>query len=45
MSIITYALYVPPLVLWVGVLARVLIYRDRHKFIALIVICVLMLFS
>jgi len=45
MATITYALYVPPLVFWLGLLVRVLIYRDRLKFSELIIICVLMIIS
>jgi len=41
----TYALYVPTLTLWIGLLARVLISKDRRKLVALIVICTLMILN
>jgi hypothetical protein len=38
---ISYALNVPPLALWIGLLARMLISKDRDKLIPLIVISIL----
>jgi hypothetical protein len=37
----SYALNVLPLVLWIGLLARMLISKDRHKLVPLIVISIL----
>jgi hypothetical protein len=39
----SYALNVPPLALWIGLLARMLISKDRDKLIPLIVISILMI--
>ncbi len=39
------ALYVPPLALWIGLLARMLISKDRDKLVPLIVISILMILS
>ncbi len=41
----SYALNVPPLALWIGLLARMLISKDRDKLIPLIVISTLMILS
>jgi hypothetical protein len=41
----SYALNVPPLVLWIGLLARMLISKDRDKLFPLIVISILMILS
>jgi hypothetical protein len=41
----SYALNFPPLVLWIGLLARKLISKDRDKFTPLIVISILMILS
>ena len=38
----SYALNVPPLALWIGLLARTLISKDRDKLVPLIVISILM---
>ena len=43
--IVSYAVTAPPLVLWIGVLTRVLISKDRRKHTELIVISVLMILS
>ncbi len=39
----SYALNVPPLALWIGLLARMLISKDRDKLVSLIVISILMI--
>jgi hypothetical protein len=39
----SYALNVPPLALWIGLLARMLISKDRDKLTPLIVISILMI--
>jgi hypothetical protein len=39
----SYAFNVPPLALWIGLLARMLISKDRHKLVPLIVISILMI--
>jgi hypothetical protein len=39
----SYALNVPPLTLWIGLLARMLISKDRDKLTPLIVISILMI--
>ncbi len=41
----SYALNVPPLALWIGLLARMLISKNRDKLIPLIVISILMILS
>jgi hypothetical protein len=41
----SYFLYVPPLALWIGLLVRMLISKDRDKLVPLIVISILMIFS
>jgi hypothetical protein len=41
----SYALNVPPLTLWIGLLARMLISNDRDKLVPLIVISILMILS
>ncbi len=41
----SYALYVPPLALWIGLLARMLISKDRDKLVPLIVISILMILA
>jgi hypothetical protein len=38
----SYALNVPPLALWIGLLARMLISKDRDKLTPLIVLSILM---
>jgi hypothetical protein len=45
LDITSYALNVPPLALWIGLLARMLISKDRDKLIPLIVISILMILS
>ena len=45
LEIASYALTVPTLALWICLLIRMLILRDREKFSALIVICILMILS
>ena len=44
-NIASYALFVPPLALWMGLLARVLISKDREKLMPLIVISILMILT
>jgi len=44
-NIASYATTVPNLVLWIWVFARIMRQKDRARFFALIVICVLMIFS
>jgi len=44
-STASYALNVPTLAFWIGLLVRQLISKDRHKLVALTVICVLMILS
>ncbi len=39
----SYALNVPPLALWIGVLASMLISKDRDKLVPLIVISILII--
>ena len=41
----SYASTVPPLALFIYVLARMLLSKDRHKLTELIVVCVLMIVS
>ncbi len=41
----SYSLNVPPLALWIGLLVRMLILKDREKLIPLIVISILMIIS
>jgi hypothetical protein len=41
----SYALNIPPLALWIGLLARMLISKDRDKLVPLIVISILMILS
>ncbi len=45
LDIATYALYVPPLALWIGLLARMLISKDRENLVPLIVISILMILN
>jgi hypothetical protein len=45
LDIASYALNVPPLAFWIGLLARMLISKDRDKLIPLIVISILMILS
>jgi len=45
MSTITYAVSSVPIAFWICILARVLINKDRNKFIAIIVISILMLMT
>ena len=42
---VSYAFNVPPFALWIGLLARVLINKDRRKLVELIVICTLMILN
>ncbi len=44
-NIASYVLYVPVIVLWIGLLVRMLISRDRDNFYGLIVISILMIVS
>ena len=44
-KIVSYALNVPLLVLFIGILVRVLMSKDRRKLIELIVICILIILS
>ncbi len=44
-NIASYAFYFPTLVIWIGLLIRMLISKDRDKLWGLIVICVLMIVS
>ncbi len=39
----SYALFLPPLALWIGLLARMLISKDREKLIPLIFVCILII--
>ncbi len=41
----SYAFYVPTLALWICILVRMLISKDREKFYGLIVISILMIVS
>jgi hypothetical protein len=41
----SYALNVSPLALWIGLLARMLISKDRHKLAPLIIISILMILT
>ncbi len=41
----SYALNIPPLALWISLLAKMLTSKDRDKLIPLIVICILMILS
>ncbi len=41
----SYALNVPPLTLWTGLLARMLISKDRDKLVPLILVSILMILS
>ena len=41
----SYALNVPPLGLWIGLLARMLISKDRDKLVPLIVVSILMILA
>ena len=43
LDIASYALFTPPLALWIGLLARMLISKDRDKLTPLIVISILMI--
>ena len=45
LDIASYALIIPPLALWIGLLARMLISKDRDKLIPLIVISILMILN
>jgi hypothetical protein len=45
LDIASYALNAPPLALWIGLLARMLISKDRDKLTPLIVISILMILS
>ena len=45
LDITSYALNFPPLALWIGLLARMLISKDRDKLTPLIVISILMILS
>jgi hypothetical protein len=45
LDIASYALNVPPLALWIVLLARMLISKDRDKLIPLVVISILMILS
>jgi hypothetical protein len=42
-NFVSYGFYVPTLALWIGLLGRMLISKDREKFYGLIVISVLMI--
>jgi len=44
-KITCYALYSPPLALWIGTLGRVLISKDRRKFTNIIIISTLMILN
>ena len=44
-NIVSYAFFVPTLILWTCVLIRILIQSERKQFLPLIVICVLMIVS
>jgi hypothetical protein len=41
----SYALTVPPLAFWIGLLARILISKDRDKLVPLIFISILMILT
>jgi hypothetical protein len=41
----SYALFVPTLTFWIGLLARMVISKDRDKLVPLIVISILMLLN
>jgi hypothetical protein len=41
----SYALNVPPLTLWIGLVARMLISKDRDKLVPLILVSILMILS
>ncbi len=45
LDIASYALNAPPLALWIGLLAKMLISKDREMLIPLIVISILMILS
>lgn len=45
LKVTCYATTVPTLALWTGVFFRIMIQKDKDKFFALIIICVLMLVS
>jgi len=45
LKVTCYVTTVPTLVLWTGVFFRIMIQKDKEKFFALIIICVLMLVS
>jgi hypothetical protein len=45
LQIASYAFYVPTLALWIGLLGRMLISKDRDKFYGLIVVAVLIIVS
>ena len=45
LKITSHAMFVPSLALWLGILARTLVSKDRCKFHGLIVICILMIVS
>ena len=45
LEIASYAFNAPPLALWIGLLARMLISKDRDKLTPLIVISILMILS
>ena len=45
MKIVSYAFGVPPLGLWIGILGRVLVSKDRRKLTEVIVISILMSLS
>jgi hypothetical protein len=44
-NIASYAFFFPIIVLWIGLLLRMLISSDREKFYGLIVICILIIVS
>jgi hypothetical protein len=44
-NISSYTTTVPTLVLWTGVFVRILVQKDKGKFLPLIVICALMILS
>ncbi len=45
LNISSYAFNLPPMALWIGLLARMLISKDREKLIPLIFISILMILS
>ena len=45
LKVTCYVTTVPTLALWTGVFVRIMIQKDKDKFFALIIICVLMLVS